>query len=101
MSLDPPTHPDMEPDHDDGGLALVHAFATDDPMFVRGFELGTIWEALRRPYGGPLVGTVRRANKNDILRMIPTLGWRLVEWQDVDAADDPEGTWAYLTVEIA
>jgi len=60
---------------------LICPFDTDDPEFVRGFEVGTVWSQVRT--GEPCVVTVHATNVEMVMRMAEATG-RLFEAEDLD-----------------
>jgi hypothetical protein len=57
----------MEPSMD--GLSCLLAFDTDDPQFVRGFELGRLWGELRSDPEAEVTGYVHTSGAEMVLRM--------------------------------
>lgn len=51
----------------DGGFDLALPFDTDDPEFVRGVEVGQVWEVLKT--GEPFARTIHATNAEMVLRM--------------------------------
>lgn len=70
------------------GLAL--AFDTDDPEFVRGVELGRLWELLKAE-AGELTETMHVANAEMALRVGEALG------RTVTSAEADDGVWMTVT----
>lgn len=63
--------------------SLLLAFNTDDPQFVRGFEAGRVWNAVRASDDDPIVETVHLSNAEVMLRIGEAVG-RDVSWVELD-----------------
>lgn len=64
-------------------FSLLLPFDTDDPEFVRGMEVGTVWGALRAD-DGEQEFTVHTANAEMMLRIAEATGRQMV-WIERDA----------------
>lgn len=60
---------------DESTYGLVLAFDTDDPEFVRGFQVGIIWGATEH---GAWEGMVEGANTEMVMRIAEARGMRFV-----------------------
>jgi len=67
------------------GFTCVLAFDTDDAEFVRGVELGRLWERLRTQ-PDPLLELVHISNAEMVLRLADTLGRPAI-------GEEIDGTW--------
>lgn len=72
-----------------GAFALALPFDTDSPEFVRGVEVGRMWERLMS--GEPVEMTVHGSNAEMVLRMARASGRRL-------AVDNLNATWMRVTL---
>ncbi len=67
------------------GFTCLLAFDTDDPEFVRGVELGRLWERLRVD-PDPLFELVHISNAEMVLRVADALGRPVI-------GAEHDGTW--------
>lgn len=63
-------------------VALLLGFDTDEPQFVRGFEIGRVWQLLRTD-DDEHVETVHASNLEMLLRLAEATG-RRVQTEDLD-----------------
>lgn len=59
---------------DDAEYGLVLRFDTDDPEFVRGFELGQLWERIERD--GAVSQLIHAENAEMVMRIAESKGLR-------------------------
>ncbi len=67
-------------------FALALAFDTDEPEFVRGFELGRLWEQLQADPERDVNQLVHISNAEMVLRLAESCG------RDV-SGEERDGTW--------
>lgn len=77
-----------------GGFQPVLPFDTDDPEFVRGVEVGRLWEMLQH-HDGEFVQEFHATNAEMVLRMAEATA------RDVTAEEMDGDTWMLLKVEAA
>jgi hypothetical protein len=53
-------------------MDLVCPFDSDHPEFTRGFELGVLWERLKKP--GPFEATLHATNAEMVMRVAEAAG---------------------------
>jgi hypothetical protein len=52
------------------------AFDSDEPEFVRGFEVGRLWAQMVAGEPAPVTATIHASNAEMVMRMAEALGYR-------------------------
>jgi hypothetical protein len=60
------------------GLSCLLRFDTDDPQFVRGFELGSLWRELRAEEETDVTAYVHGSNAEMVMRAAEATGRKVV-----------------------